>query len=310
MSGPNHRTPTDDRLEKFFLAAHIGSIVSVLSYSVFFLGYLLTHEELTAAIFDALYSFDFIAMQHAIEAVALGVLQVTGWIRLALGLGLVLMSFFFILNTAGIIFSVFIRKSFSAGGEPTVSWYRMSVSRLYLTIKLLFFVALYRISGYQGFSILQEFFPNNIILSAGFFLSSATSFGTMIVLISVIKVVVYETRKYEYMIEENRARVSQTLRKYLVMWSNNVAILKDALKAKSLPYSVAKLEIAIPELETQIKLIDEAISDLKRMSTPNKIIKKVMFAFIGVVIMQVITDVVLNLGWGVILDFIFGWLGG
>ena len=163
MSHATHRTKSDSRIESLFMSVNVASIAALGLYGVFFVGYLLTHDTLMQAIQDAIQDADFIALQHAIEQVGAGVLGLTGWVRLALGLGLLLMSLLFILNTGGIIFSVFIHKSFSAGGTPTVSWWRLSLSRTSLTIRLLFFIALYKSTGLTGFSILQEFFDSPIL---------------------------------------------------------------------------------------------------------------------------------------------------
>ena len=106
-----HRTAHDSRIENLFMSVNVGSIVAIALYGVFFFGYLLTHNELMQQIEQALLDWDFIALQSALEAVADGVMGVTGWVREAFALGLLLMSLMFILNTGGIIFSVFIHKS-------------------------------------------------------------------------------------------------------------------------------------------------------------------------------------------------------
>lgn len=288
------------------MTANIASIVAVVSYGVFYVGYVLTHDELLQAILDSVFNMEFMDLQAALEAVAGGVMNVQGWVRLALGLGMILLSIFFIINTGGIVFSVFIHKSFSAGGTPTVSWLRLSISRTYLTMRLLFFIALYRVSGYQGFTIVQEFFPNNPILNVGFFLNSALSLGTLVVLLSVIKVVVYETGRYETLVEENRGRISNALREYLDRWEDDMILLEEAMLSQERGYVRAKLEDATRDMSSNKHLVESSLSDLQRLSSPNVIIRKVTFAFIGVVIMQIIVDLVMYTGWGIILDFIIG----
>ncbi|MHA2425053.1 MAG: hypothetical protein ACXAEF_09715, partial [Candidatus Thorarchaeota archaeon] len=211
MRPETHRSKYDSRIESFFLAANVASIVAIVSFGVFYLGYILTHDSLLAALQQALLELEFQQIESIFVSITDEILGTSGWIELAMGLGLVLMSFFFIVNTGGIVFSVFIHRSFSAGGTPTVRWWRLSLSRAYLTLRLLFFIALYRISGLQGFTIIQQSFPQNPIVSVAFFLYSALSLGTLIVLASVIKVVVYETARYETLVEENRIRISDSL---------------------------------------------------------------------------------------------------
>ncbi|MHA1636405.1 MAG: hypothetical protein ACTSUB_00175 [Candidatus Thorarchaeota archaeon] len=308
MNTESHRSKNTNRIENMFLAANVASIVSVISYAVFYLGYILTHDEIISGIQDAFTRGEFQELQALFELVTAGILNTGGWVRLALGLGLVLMSFFFIINTGGIIFSVFIHKSFSAGGTPTVRWWRLSISRGFLTIRLLFFIALYRISGYQGFAIIQEFFPNHPILNVAFFLNSALSLGTLIVLVSVIKVVVYETARYETLVEENRLRISKSLKEYLKRWDNDIILLEEAMFSNDIGYIKAKLEDATRDIGSNRQLVESSFHDLQRLSSPNVIIRKLMFTFIGVIIMQIVTDFIIFVGWGTILDFVFGLL--
>ena len=233
-------------------------------------------------------------------------MSTVGWVRLTIGLGLVLMSFFFIVNTGGIVFSVFVHRSFSAGGTPTVRWWRLSISRASITVRLLFFIALYRISGIQGFLIIEEFFPNNPVLSVAFFLNSALSLGTLIVLASVIKVVVYETARYETLVEENRERISESLEEYLKRSDNDMILLEEARFSNDLGYVKAKLEDATRDMSSHRHLVESSFHDLQRLSSPNEIIRKLFFAFIGVIFMQILTDAILYVGWGTILDLVFG----
>ncbi|MDF1538374.1 MAG: hypothetical protein P1Q69_05685 [Candidatus Thorarchaeota archaeon] len=306
MKPESHRSKYDSRLEGFFLAANVASIVAVVSFGIFYLGYILTHDSIIDSIQQAILQVEFQELQLVFDAITLGIMNTVGWIRLAMGLGLVLMSFFFIANTGGIVFSVFIHRSFSAGGTPTVRWWRLSISRTYLTARLLFFIALYRIAGQQGFQIIEEFFPSNPVLSVAFFLNSALSLGTLIVLASVIKVVVYETARYETLVEENRERISDSLEEYLSRWDNDMILLEEARFSNDIGYVKAKLEDATRDMSSHRHLVESSFHDLQRLSSPNVIIRKVLFAFIGVIFMQIITDAILYIGWGTILDFIFG----
>jgi hypothetical protein len=306
MSPHARQARKDSRLENFFLAANVASIVAILCYGVFYIGYLLTHRTFLTAIEEAITQGEFKQLQLAFEAVTEGILGASGWVRLALGLSLILMSFFFIVNTGGIVFSVFVHKSFSAGGTPTVRWWRLSLSRLWLTMRLLIFIALYRISGYQGFVIVQEFFPSNPILNVGFFVNSALSLGTMIVLVSVMKVVVYETARYETLVEENRLRISESLEEYLARWDDDMILLNEAMISQENGYTRAKLEDATRDMTSNRHLVESSFHDLKRLSSPNVIIRKVLFAFIGVIVIQVVTDLIFYIGWGTLLDIIFG----
>lgn len=303
-----HRSAQDSRIEYLFMSVNVGSIVAIALYGVFYFGYLLTHAELMDAIQLAIADWDFIALQAALEAVADGVMGVSGWVRVAFGLGLLLMSVMFILNTGGIIFSVFIHKSFSAGGTPTVSWWRLSLSRLSLTVRLLFFIALYKLSGLSGFSILQEFFPDNPVLNLGFFVSSALSLGTFVVLASVIKVVVYEVGRYETMVEANRERIAGSLTEYMTRWRDEMILVEEALLSRDPGYVRAKLEDATRDMKSDIRLLERSKSDLARIASPRGIIKKLLTAFLGVVIIQIITDVILYIGWGTVLEYILGWI--
>ncbi|MFX0108489.1 MAG: hypothetical protein ACFE7R_09415 [Candidatus Hodarchaeota archaeon] len=303
-----HRTGQDSRMKTLFLSVNVASIVAVLMYGVFFIGYLLTHTSLIVQIQSALFEWDFIALQQTLEIVASGVMGVQGWVRLALGLGILFMSLLFILNTGGIIFSVFIHQSFSAGGTPTVAWWRLSLSRLYLTFRLLFFIALYKASGLAGFSILQEFFPNSQVLNLGFFLSSALSLGTLIVLASVIKVVVYEIGRYETMVEANRSRIARSLDEYIQRWRDEMILLEEGLFSDDLGYIKAKLEDATRDMKSDIHLLEKSRSDLARIASPRGIIRKLLMAFLGVVFIQIFTDVVLYIGWGTVMEMITGWI--
>ncbi len=308
MNSAAHSTGRGSRLENFFLAANVASIVAVLLFSVFYIGYLLTHESFLVSIQRAIAQGDFIELQQAIETVTQGVLSVTGWIRLAIGLGLIMISFFFIVNTGGIVFSVFIHRPFSAGGTPTTRWWRLSLSKIWLSLRLLFFIALYKLSGVQGFQIVQEFFPNNPVLNVGFFLNSALSLGTLIVLMGVIKVVVYETSKYEALVEANRMRVSDALKEYLHRFDNDMILLNEAMFSHNENgYVKAKLEDATRNMSSNRRLVERSYHDLRRLSSPNVIIRKVLIAFIGVILIQIATDIIFYIGWGTLLDLLFGY---
>lgn len=306
MRPESHRSKYDSRIETFFLAANVASIVAVVSFGLFYLGYILTHDAILSSIQQAILNLEFQELQAVFDIVTTGILGTVGWVRLAMGLALVLMSFFFIANTGGIVFSVFIHRSFSAGGTPTVSWWRLSLSRTILTVRLLFFIALYRIAGYQGFLIIEEFFPNHPILNVAFFLNSALSLGTLIVLASVIKVVVYETARYETLVEENRERISDSLGEYMERSDNDMILLREAMFSNDVGYVKAKLEDATRNMSSHRHLVESSYHDLQRLSSPNVIIRKVLFAFIGVILMQMLTDVILYIGWGTLLDIIFG----
>ncbi|MHA1937201.1 MAG: hypothetical protein ACW97O_03225, partial [Candidatus Thorarchaeota archaeon] len=190
----------------------------------------------------------------------------------------------------------------------TVSWWRLSLARLSLTIRLLFFIALYKLSGLAGFSILQEFFPGSPVLNLGFFISSALSFGTFVVLASVIKVVVYEVSRYETMVEANRARIAGSLTEYMTRWRNEMILVEEALLSRDPGYVRAKLEDATRDMKSDIRLLERSRSDLSRIASPRGIIKKLLTTFLGVVVIQIITDVVLYIGWGTVLEYILGWI--
>ncbi len=310
MSSSKRTSRRGSLIEDFFLAANVASVVTVLVFGVFYVGFLLTHETYLNAIQNAIINVEFKELQQAIEAVTAGILGVTGWVRLGIGLGLILMSFFFIVNTGGIVFSVFIHQSFSAGGTPTVRWWRMSLSKFWLSLRLIFFIALYKVTGIQGFSMVQEFLPNNPILNVGFFLNSALSLGTLIVLTGVIKVVVYETARYETLVEENRSRVSDALEEYLQRMDDDMILLEEAmLSHDENGYVRAKLEDATRNMKANRHLVERSYHDLRRLSSPNVIIQKIFFTFIGVIIIQVFTDILFFIGWGTILDTIIRFIG-
>ncbi|MGY5875364.1 MAG: hypothetical protein RTU30_06440 [Candidatus Thorarchaeota archaeon] len=305
-----HRTSQDSRIEHLFVSVSAASIAVILLFSVFYIGYLLTHPELIQNIQQALTEWDFIALQISIDSVAAGVFSDDGWFQVAFGLGLILLSFIFILNVGGVIFSVFIHRSFSAGGTPTIAWWRMSLSRFYLSLRLMFWIALYKTTGLAGFSILQQHYSGNPVLELGFFLSSALSLGTLIVLASVIKVVVYEVSRYETLVETNRTRVSDALGTYTSRWKNEMILVEEALFSNDLGYVKAKLEDATRDMKSDIRLLERARSDLARISSPRGIIRKLLFAFIGVVLIQILTDVILFVGWGTVLEFLTGGMLG
>ncbi|MEM2142924.1 MAG: hypothetical protein QXS20_10650 [Candidatus Thorarchaeota archaeon] len=302
-------TPREGRVERLFMSVNVASIVTIILLGVFYLGYLLLHEDVAESIRSAIVRWDFVALQEALEAVTTAILTSDGWVAVTIGLSLLLMSFLFIVNTAGIVFSVFIHRPFSAGGEPTVRWWRLSLSRLYLTLRLLVFIALYKTTGLAGFSIMQNYFPNNPILNMTFFFSSALSLGTLIVLASVVKVVVYEISRYETMVESNRLRVSSALREYMNRWRDSILVLEEARFKDDLGYITAKLEDATRDLKSDFRLLERSRSDLERISSPRGIMKRLFITFVGVVIIQMVADVVLYLGWGNVLNYFLGWLG-
>ncbi|NWF96467.1 MAG: hypothetical protein HXY34_10045 [Candidatus Thorarchaeota archaeon] len=303
-----HRTKQDTLIERLFLSVNVASIVAILTWGVFYAGYLLTNEAILQSILDALANWDFLAFQAAIESVTSGIISSDGWVSVAIGLGLLFMSILFVLNTGGIVFSVFIHRSFSAGGTPTLRWWRLSISRLYLTVRLVFFIALYKASSATGFDILLKRFPDNTVLNLSFFFSSALSLGTIIVLASVIKVVVYELARYETMIESNRTRISRALKEYLDRWRNQMILIEEALFSDDVGYVRAKLEDATRDMKSDVRLLERSRSDLDRIASPQEIIRKLLLTFIGVVIIQMAADIVLYVGWGRVLDLIMGWI--
>ena len=308
MSGSADKSQFSERLKQFFRAVNIAAMVMFVTYSLFFISYALTHMELIQQITVALANFDFIGLQQAVEAIASGVLSVTGWVRLAIGFGLVLLSFLFIINTAGIVFLVFVKKAFSAGGTPTKSSVRRFLSNSFVDLRLLFFIALYKITGLQGFAILQEFFQNNLIASVGFFLSSATSFGSLVVLFSVIKLVVYETYKFEYIMNQNKDKVIDRIEAVLAMWKRNSGYLDAITEADNTEFSKGLLTVVIPTFKDGIDQLERAKSELEHISEPSGIITSVRNRFIAIIIMQVLTDIVFAVGWGTILQYLLGWI--
>jgi hypothetical protein len=189
-----------------------------------------------------------------------------------------------------------------------VKWWRLSLSRFYLTIRLLFFIALYKTTGLAGFSILRVYFPDNPVLNVAFFFNSALSLGTFIVLASVIKVVVYEVAKYETMVESNRTRISASLKEYMDRWKNEMIIVEEALFSEDLGYVRAKLEDSTRDMKSDIRLLERARSDLERIASPRAIIHKLLLTFVGVVMIQMVADIILYIGWGKVLDYMMGWL--
>ncbi len=304
-----YRTPQESRIERLFMSVNVASMVAILLYGVFYAGYLLTHDEILDAIEGAVGLGDFVALQGALEAVTQGILGSDGWVSVAIGLGMLFLSSLFILNTGGIVFSVFIHRSFTAGGTPTVKWWRLSISRFYLTVRLLLFIALYKTTGLAGFSILRVYFPESPVLNLAFFFSSALSLGTFIVLASVIKVVVYETARYETMVESNRTRISVSLREYIDRWKNEMILLEEGLFSDDLGYVKAKLEDSTRDMKSDIRLLERSRADLERIASPKDIIRKLLLAFIGVVVIQMVADIILYVGWGQVLDYVIGWLG-
>jgi hypothetical protein len=300
-----HRTTSDSRIERLFMSVNVASVVAIGLFSIFFIGYMITHEEIIEEIQTALSSWDFIALQAAFEHMTEGILGAEGWIRATIGLGLLLLSVIFILNVGGIIFGVFIHRPFTAGGTPTISWWRMSFSRFFLTVRLLFFISLYKITGVAGFEIMQEYFDSPV-LNIGFFLSGALSLGTLIVLASVIKIVVYEVGRYETLVESNRTKIAKSLQEYLDRFRNEMILLDEALLSESNGYMKAKLEDATRNMRSDVRLLERSKSDLAQIASPRGIIRKLLTAFIGVVLIQLVTDIILYIGWGTVLEFITG----
>ncbi len=307
---PTRLTMHESRLEKIFMSVNAASIVAILLFGVFYLSFIITHEGLFQEIQDALSNWDFVKLQTVLDAVFRGVMGADGWVRVAIGMGMLFLSFLFILNTAGIVFSVFIHRPFTAGGTPTIKWWRLSISRAYLTLRLLLFIALYKTTGLTGFSILQDYFPDNPILNVAFFFNSALSLGTLVVLASVIKVVVYEISRYESLIESNRQSVVDALREYAHKWRNEMILLDEAICSRSHEYGYvkAKLEDATRAMKADIRLVERSMNDLERIASPKDIIRKLFLAFIVVVIMQIIADIVLYIGWGTVLEYFMGWI--
>ncbi len=310
MPRASHRSHNDIRLETVFVSVNAASIAAILLYGMFFLGYLLSNPDMITTIQTAIANRDFIAFQRSLEAVDEGVMSVTGWVRLALGLGLLFLSVLFMINIGGTIFAVFIHRPFSAGGSPTRNQIRLSLSRLYLSLKLLLFIALYKAAGLRGLVIIREFFPNSPLLDFTFFINSVLNLGTLIVLASVIKVVVYEVRRYEVLVDQNRQSVLDSLNEFIKRWKNSSIILEEGRFSQDPGYVRAKLEDATRDMTADLKLLEAAKSDLVKLATPSNIIRKLMLTFVGVIILQIVTDIVLYIGWGTVLSFIIGLLTG
>jgi hypothetical protein len=86
-------------------------------------------------------------------------------------------------------------------------------------------------------------------------------------------------------------------------------LLREAMFSDDIGYVKAKLEDATRDMSAHRHLVESSFHDLQRLSSPNVIIRKVLFAFIGVIIMQMLTDAILHIGWGTVLNFVFGTLG-
>ena len=105
-------------------------------------------------------------------------------------------------------------------------------------------------------------------------------------------------------------RVSDAFEEYLERWDNDMILLKEAMLSNDENgYVRAKLEDATRNMTSNRHLVERSFHDLRRLSSPNVIIKKVLIAFIGVIFIQIITDIIFFVGWGTILDFLFGFLG-
>ncbi len=310
MSHAIYGTANDSRLRSFFRSVFAASLAAVLLYGMFFAAYLHSRPDLVDALWRAATEHDFVTMQHVLETVDDGVMSVTGWVRLALGLALFAVSVLFMLNIGGTIFGVFIDKPFSAGGTVSRSWLRLSLSRLYLTLKLLLFIALYKAAGLRGLTIIREFFSQSPIVGITFFLSSVLNLGTLIVLASVIKVVVYELNKYELLVEQKRHRVLSAMEDFSRRWKNAMIMLEEGRLSDDPGYIKAKLEDAMRNLRKNIRLLESAQGELNRLASPEPIIKRLMVTFAGVIALQVAMDFILYVGWGTVLTFVFGLLNG
>ncbi|MHA1770600.1 MAG: hypothetical protein ACTSYL_06175 [Candidatus Thorarchaeota archaeon] len=310
MRHTSHRTQNDSRLETIFISVNAASFVAILLYGIFFIGYLLSNPNLITTIQTAIANRDVATLQQALELIDAGVMSVTGWVRLALGLGFLFLSFLFMVNIGGTIFSVFVHRPFTAGGPVTRSFLRQSLSRGYLSLKLLLFIALYKAAGLRGLAIIREFFPGSSLLGVSFFLNSVLNLSTLIVLASVIKVVVYEVRRYEVLVEKNRQSVLESLDEFIRRWKNSSIILEEGRFSQDSGYVRAKLEDATRDMRTDLRLLEAAKSNLIKLATPSDIIKKLMLTFVGIVVLQMLTDAVLYIGWSTVLGFIIGLLTG
>ncbi len=308
MRRKSHRTHNDSRLENIFISVNAASIVAILLYGIFFIGYMLANPDLISALQAAINNGDVASLQQTLETIDAGVMSVTGWVRLALGLGLFFLSFLFMVNIGGMIFSVFVHRPFTAGGPVTRSFLRLSISRFYLSMKLLLFIALYKAAGLRGLMIIREFFPGNPLLGVSFFLNGVLNLSTLIVLASVIKVVVYEVRRYEVLMEQNRQHVLESLDEFIRRWKNNSIILEEGRFSKDPGYVRAKLEDATRDMRTDLRLLESAKSNLIQLATPSNIIRKLLLTFIGIVVLQMLTDAIFYIGWGNVLSFIIGLL--
>jgi hypothetical protein len=97
----------------------------------------------------------------------------------------------------------------------------------------------------------------------------------------------------------------RTVGEYLSRWDNDMILLREAMFSDDVGYVKAKLEDATRDMSAHRHLVESSFHDLQRLSSPNVIIRKVLWAFIGVIIMQLLTDAILYVGWGTILDLIF-----
>ena len=85
-------------------------------------------------------------------------------------------------------------------------------------------------------------------------------------------------------------------------------LVEEALLSRDPGYVRAKLEDATRDMKSDIRLLERSKSDLARIASPRGIIKKLLTTFLGVVVIQIITDVVLYIGWGTVLEYILGWI--
>ncbi len=312
MSVNGRGTHVNERwLDTFFLSVSAASFTVIVVYGFFFAGYLLTDQALMDRLFAAVWQRDFITVQEIVEQIDEGVMSVEGWVRLALGLALLLVSFLFMLNIGGTIYSVFVHRPFKVGDDKaTRSYLRQALSRLYLTLKLTLFIALYKATGLRGLTIVQEFFPGSPLLKVPFFLSNVLNLSTLIILASIIKVVVYEVRRYEDMVEHNRLDILAAIDEFLRRWKNSSIVLEEGLLSDEAGYIKAKLEDATRDMRQNLRLLEAARGDLNELATPSPIIRKLVLTFVGVVILQFFTDFILYVGWGTVLSFVIGVLSG
>lgn len=291
-------------IERLFSTINIASAVIIVVFGVIYFAFLLTHAVYIDNIYTAIYTIDFIHLQATLETAFTNMITISGWIQVAIGMLLIVASAIFILNTARIIFSVFINKPFSAGGSATVNWIRFSVGKGYLTVKLFVFISLYKMSGMAGFEILQDFFPGNTVLNTNFFLASNIPFGTIVIVSSVAYVAVYEIKRFSDIIEEKWNRGTGHITVYNMRHEKNLKRLNEAYKSTDPGYKNAKIEDAVRDMNDDRKLLTLAEGELSQLASPRKMMQNLMLTCIGTIIIQIVTDMLGKIGWGTILDAI------